>query len=1414
MATQELQWLAIPYDVEKRDGKTFLSVAVTVAPRLQEVTNADKVLSDYPDFVDWPATMKDVAVTINIDGKTITPTDYTVKDEKPNSEAWRALFVKTTLVKPFQYVPFTDFKIFSYPVKSVHDTTHKTYQTFAKEYIDSSPNIESVLQNPNLDVKSTFAQLPKIFELLKDLIPNDDQEKMLGSMKSRWELSGQSSTARRISGDTTPKQVKGIEKQQVKIPSSAEDMLFKPIDSSSEVGKMMHAELYHTARTYSVDRKVGKNVERRVDRPKLKTPSFDFHQIVSVLREYPIMMRSLGLTQHIEFELPGGISNNGKIKCAIAWPAPAVPTTHVTPQVAYRLDTSGAEAYWQFLPRPDSGSELVGPLLCLNDSSHFDVIQVDVDTAALKTLNYTRTIRDRYRKTVGTRSVAHDTSPPTIRGTGLQLIRVNRGLKLAKALIRNAQNWNKLVANTEVTLYADDVMRGFRLDVFDETAGTWQSLMRRNATYKFPLAIGPLKTTGLVVSDEEGVLTSAVTRPVDSDVESSQMQLYAHETVAQWEGWSLVAPPIGSHIGIEDEVSDKKPQKTPAGYAYQVETSSDVVAKSLPRLRFGRKYRLRARFVDVAGNGAKYNELNPLDFTCASDLIKFYRWDPVVSPAIALNAFPIEGESLERMVIRNYNEDADDSVEVVTTEKSTRQFFPPVAAEQTCERHSMFDDAGTGAMKGDVSTYNLIKNNLHDLPTRWFTRGAAGELIPEPTNDTPPATEEKRENAIRYPLVTGGTTEAPYLTDPFSRGLTLQDLPGMAAGELKEITLLGENTATITAATGVVTIVFDDFAVWPAIRSILLRLEEGTTKPTWDSTSRTLSIFLAKGEQAWIRFSSSLGEKQDQASENLKVMGHSTTLTKAGFTASQMAAAGRGLSWLITPWRTLHLMHATQKPLKKPAVKKAAVSVRGFDSTNATIDVAETYVHGKTTQKIDMHAEWDMWEDNLQRKGPELLAQKAVFYEQHVENRLVDFLANIQTQEFGDTKYRKITYTPTATTRFRENFPKAIQSDSSKISRRGDGKELKILSSKRPDGVNLLYIVPSFRWVETEKKLIDNVVTSTRIGGGLRIYMERPWYSSGNEELLGIILYSTAKFSPPSKDAKPKGGLQKMYQQGGAMDAAVTQQYSQLLAGGKLEIPEQVQPYVSQWGMDPIWLSAPTPSDNSPRTNNFRDPKIVLPSVSIEEIDAKQRFSVIGYEPFYDADRQLWYCDVEMDPGMSYYPFVRLGLVRLQPNSLSDAQTGKDVYVSRVTQSEFCQLSPDRKAMARIEEDRTMVTVQVLGNTYRTNITGQQGSEIEVTIEKRDSTANPESDLGWTPVITQRIDRLNAAQMWGGLLKLPASVDSAKHRVVVKEYEQFFSDPLNSKKREVSLGDKKSGDGPIDLTLDKRIVYADVLPLY
>ncbi len=671
MKSQELQWTVVPFDAEVIDGRTYCSAAITVLPRLLDDTTAEAHLSDYPDMINWPKTLLYADLTLVMNGKSIPMSDLEFIDEQADPEIWHGVFTKKTLVRPFEMKHFTDYRIFTFPVNGVQETLGKMYGVMAKKYALTQPVMESAkVTNTVGKLTSQNIKMPEILETLDFIMADEKTESQMRQLKEGFQKEG-TAAARRMMQPSTTSKVREIKRGPIDMRTdSPEGMLYQPF-SSSPAGQLHAAELFHTARNYAVPGMFeGKEVER-ISRPKIPVPTFDFHQVISVMREYPKMLRYLGIVIHVRFELPNGASAKDEIFCKASWSKPlALPTVDLFPHTAYDLATSGDPAYWQFLPLADADSEVKGGLLCLDDTSHFAITQIDVDGAALKTVGYAKGLKHWTKMTAKQNDERRESATPAVRGIGLGLIRVNRGLKLAKSMLRSVKNYNKIVGGTKVVLYADDLIRGYRVDIFDDTAKSWQSLMRRNATYKFLKASGDLATTGIVALDEEGTLTFGVTRPHAPD-DAPIKDLYAHEMVAHWEGWSMVVPRIGNHIDPDDKTTTDATKKNintpPAGYDYQVATEMEIVKGSLPRLRYGRKYRMRVRWVDICGNGAKFQELNPNDFNCSSPLVKYMRWDPIISPTIAFKAQPVEGESLERMVIRNYNASEDDSVSVDTT---------------------------------------------------------------------------------------------------------------------------------------------------------------------------------------------------------------------------------------------------------------------------------------------------------------------------------------------------------------------------------------------------------------------------------------------------------------------------------------------------------------------------------------------------------------------------------------------------------------------------------------------------------------------------------------------------------------------------------------------------------------------------
>src|SRR6266511_966411 len=110
---------------------------------------------------------------------------------------------------------------------------------------------------------------------------------------------------------------------------------------------------------------------------------------------------------------------------------------------------------------------------------------------------------------------------------------------------------------------------------------------------------------------------------------------------------------------------------------------------------------------------------------------------------------------------------------------------------------------------------------------------------------------------------------------------------------------------------------------------------------------------------------------------------------------------------------------------------------------------------------------------------------------------------------FGDTKYHEVSYSLVGTSRFREHFPQAIANDPKLLVRPLDGKDpkpwpsrtLDIPNAARPAALRPVSILPTFNWSEATA---GTTRTRERRGGGLRVYVERPWYLSGDKEQVGV----------------------------------------------------------------------------------------------------------------------------------------------------------------------------------------------------------------------------------------------------------------------------------------------------------------------
>jgi hypothetical protein len=1139
-----------------------------------------------------------------------------------------------------------------------------------------------------------------------------------------------------------------------------------------------------------------------------------------------------------------------------------------------------------FLAAPRPGSDLSRWMLKLDnaDDSYgaeknlknpFALVQVDPDGSSLKLIDYASNIRKQ--SAVKSYAEPQDAGVPSIRTGGIGVVRLGRAYKIATHFFDVASMNTKFtsLAPAPVYLYADDLLRGYRIDIKDETTGAdWLSLCKRIGTYRLPGGSSAVQSIGTELSNikDEGYVKSA---SASSDLKESP-DLYLHETLFRWDGYSLVASRPGATIARQTS-DPTQPPEVPAHVPntavteFKIETRFRPEPGTLPRLRYGHEYRIRSRAVDLSGYSHDLKEA-PKDPSLQSNKLKFRRFEPVVPPALVLRARLTPGESVEHLVIRsNFDASTGEYIalpavlsalsgkDYTFAETNDRHVAPPKTSQLMAETHEKFDGA-IGLGKDCDAVYNMslkeegtfldtmivnTSTGKKDIPVEGIelVTPASVNLSPAPPAPKPPTSLPLKPGeslaAGQYVIHTK-ELQLPYLPDPLAEGVAFRDLPRAATGE-------PENVIKVPFG-----------GTWPDAKPfrILIREwpgkmdssdagdcvekhasdEEG--KPKWDDTTRVLTVPLAKGEMVRVRYSSYLNPSD---LDKMGIIGWLAGSSKMG-EMTKFAAAG--IHWMVTPYRELLLVHAVQQPLCAPWI-----DTKIFDAKKGKVGDTFAMIRGnfhlsvRSTGRLDLLAEWEEPVDNLADPGPRKVTGNAHVFDMTIETTYTDNMPvpppgyagepdKTFRHEFHDTKHRYVKYHLLGTTRFREYFPVAITQDPKNITREGKEREYRVLNSARPDAPKVLYVIPTFGWTPPEN--LGNEIVSRRCGGGLRVYMDRPWYSSGDEERLGVVLRSSGTggiIKPRRTDLQINPGVleTKVNTSGTAKDSVSTSSASMKLVEklkkfggfGSSSDPEILKPFVTDWGMDPIWGS--TPPKPSPAINDFTlADDTSRGGLSLAELEGVE-FAVAAHEVYFDEKRGLWYCDITIDAGNSYTPFVRLALARYQPYSIPDC------HLSRVVLADFAQLAPDRVA-AVVFDGTNKVRVMVSGVHGVNQLTGKAFSPADpktfktltysrvfmVTLETQLAPGAIDADVtgsaGWGPVpggeatvIMTPFQQVESRMIWSGEVTLPEAAKrmggTRPFRLVIKEFEALRTD---DDVKQLVLNDRAASF---------RLVYADVIEI-
>jgi len=992
----------------------------------------------------------------------------------------------------------------------------------------------------------------------------------------------------------------------------------------------------------------------------------------------------------IDLEVPhDGVAATGNVRVTPQLDGPPP----MTPWTAYRFRVADRV----FLPAPTNGSDVTDGMLLLNGPVDYDVVEVDVDGAARKLADFaTNVSRIVFGQAKSSIDTPQNYGLPALRSAGFSAARASRALRLV-GTFQAAHDHNAAVVanpqNSGVVLHSDDVTRGYRVDVWSSLNGQWRSLCLREGKYTFT-------DTSLTRSfSDEGFTTVATSQSADGTTTDMRLP----ESLFRWAGWSLCAPRAGKTIGSDSTPSD--PQN-PATTQIHLETTFTVQKGTLPRLRFGASYQFRARAVDLAGNSIPHDAVLDDINNLPPQPVPYLRCEPVSAPAVVLRA-PLDpvgtpGESLNRIVVRsNFN--------THIAGVSERHLAPPKTSETMAEEHGMLD---TPSGPPDKAAYPMLVNK-------------DGSFNQDPAHPDEPSPQPEAQLTL------------PYLPDPFAPGAAFATLHGTAPG-----------TVWKQAFTG----------TWPEILPFRLVLDEGAGPPvfTESATERVLRVRLPKAEIAVVELSGYLTDddttKPPRMLSQMQIWQWIVEEDPPNLSDLRRLALDGG-HWMLTPPKTLTLVHAVQQPLIEPEFQDLTVE-RSLAQTFASL-IDAFPISGKSTIRVDIQGTWTEPVDDLSDAAqPVILNGSAQAFQVPIAaTDTVAFIDNAHAankHEFHDTRHRTVNYTATATTRFREYFPDALTADPANITRLSQPVTRSIPSSARPLAPKPLYVLPIFGW----EGQTEGAWNFSRRTTGLRVYLDRPWYTSGEGELLGAVLWQC----PPPQHT----GFQSF------------------------EVPDVLRSYVTQWGMDPIWSASPLPSQAVPLPKHFLNAVAFADGLSLSELGQFPfvPVSVAGHTVAYDNDRQLWYCDIEMESGDAYFPFIRLALARYQPESIVDA------HLSRVVLADFAQLLPGRSVSITFDGlDPTVLNLAVTGLTFN----GPGTAAVAVTVQEQ---VPGSGDLAWIPASLTRLNPvkpfLGQDTLWTAQINLPAPRGSRPMRLLIEEYETYATDQPG---------------GPSQT----RLVYADIL---
>jgi hypothetical protein len=1400
---QEINITALPAGITagRNGGEAQLKLSAFISLKISGTQPT--TLASLPDILNWAAKIKKAKwLLIKNDG---TPVEVKAETSPVDEALWKKLFAPSVKVKAFEQEDLSQKPMYTFNVQHILGYLQQGYESVGKQHVDKLPTIDVFTGNKFFtDISDIKLVQPDMRSLssqpgqLKDLNVGQFYEKR-NSGRARFNAFTAKETLQPYSQSPNPQQ------------------------------NFLQFRTFHDPQA----------LRQRASVAPVPKPDFELHDVLSVLTMYPQLLRKLGLVVDVYMPVSQSAfqlaSETGTVRLVPAGMDFATATVISSPPTMYEKTAAG------FYTQEKAGSDIDKGHLRI-DTDAFTIFQVDTDGAALKMANMMDALQLKLaqnslvltkinlaplsispvvtKRAVVTGSnifkegktvplyndvdnVKQAEPLPGMRSAGIGISKNNMaGFLLAKSAFMLSMPMVMFQKNVIVppvlkssnaeyflpsgNLYTDDLVQGYRMDIaYAAKPGEWFSLHRRMDEYAYkPVSGGKEVIPG--IEEDEGFVQIAISQET-----TGQKAANVSEVVARWEGWSLSVPKPGnalednsSKVTGENIGAEREKFLLPSYIDFRLEVTTNIVKGSLPKLRYGQAYDIKIRTVDLAGNSVPVNTTPENAAQAVIRNYKYLRYEPVSAPLLVPATVNKDGESAGRMVVRSNTGMSPAQYEASVAGKNLnnatykpeaiRHVKPPRTSVQMAEWHSMLDaafgkDRGADAEK----VYKLL-------------------LTKDPLNDGNADAEQKIFETAQLPI--------EYLVDPMAAGVSFflssndQNNKQIFGDGVKLYSFFFDEVTTVGQANQAYPL-----EVWMQPKCISIQLTEGNGNLDWNSGSRLLTIGLPKG--IMLRLNYSCFWRRDDIANCAGMMKTLKLTSLSGDTGDKIAT---GRHWLLSPFKELVLVHATQQPVTAPKITEI-IPEREYGDNTALLHTAFT-THSQSTEKVMIECDWTEPVDDMLKLRPDMavpfsqnVSTVPVHYSYPVVKLGDKFQGRAATRgEYGaqypllhqvnDTKHRNVTYKIIGTTRYREHFVSLlanIQPPPSLTKETIFEKTVNLLSTARPLAPEIEYVIPSFEW---ERAMQGNKLVTGRLSN-IRVYLKRPWYSSGDGELLGVII--------------PSGG--------GARQGRVLNVLQQLKDGGNGNL-------ITQWGTDPTkiaaGLNAASTVQVSPAQENFVNPLRVEDGLSIVE-EPGRRVRVVGYPVQFDEQRQLYFADILFIINEAYYPFVKLALARYQPDSLQTDKT--DCCLSPIVNADFVQIPAPMSTSLEHGAAKNIFTAAVLG-TAPSIMSPDFALEVEVVVEdaaniiKSEGAYIRQQNVS-RPVYSfrQKIERTNFVKgntyYYAHPVTLPAEYATKAYHVSIRQYEMLPGDPLRFPSQ---FGGQYTGLGTTGAQLQERLVFADV----